>query len=238
MGRYVWPEYLFLTLRLCYWISFIQNPHTCVHSCIMSCTQFYIYKEEQISHGASGRKWWSFSEREARTTKQQQLEETPTSVWEGQPKRPTFPELFLQSADGLKIGNSASLSLASEDKGQYLSIGCILYLQKAKGMPHSDLWRPKIKPSPFWCFETTHDKWPPKTTGSCFLGLMRRPIYKVNFFVYLIRIVAVIWAHKLIRTVFTDGTEYSVKCTGLQFLLRFIPAKLTEDKNLHNAKDK
>lgn len=237
MGRYVWPEYLFLTLRLCYWISFIQNPHTCVHSCIMSCTQFYIYKEEQISHGASGRKWWSFSEREARTTKQQQLEETPTSVWEGQPKRPTFPELFLQSADGLKIGNSASLSLASEDKGQYLSIGCILYLQKAKGMPHSDLW-PKIKPSPFWCFETTHDKWPPKTTGSCFLGLMRRPIYKVNFFVYLIRIVAVIWAHKLIRTVFTDGTEYSVKCTGLQFLLRFIPAKLTEDKNLHNAKDK
>lgn len=103
MGRYVWPEYLFLTLRLCYWISFIQNPHTCVHSCIMSCTQFYIYKEEQISHGASGRKWWSFSEREARTTKQQQLEETPTSVWEGQPKRPTFPELFLQSADGLKI---------------------------------------------------------------------------------------------------------------------------------------
>lgn len=67
----------------------------------MSCTQFYIYKEEQISHGASGRKWWSFSEREA-TTKQQQLEETP-SVWEGQPKRQTFPELFLRSADGLKI---------------------------------------------------------------------------------------------------------------------------------------
>lgn len=100
MGRYLWPEYLFLTLRLCYWISFIQNPHTCVHSCIMSCTQFYIYKEEQISHGASGRKWWSFSEREARTTKQ--LEETP-SVSEGQPKRQTFPELFLLSADGLKI---------------------------------------------------------------------------------------------------------------------------------------
>lgn len=66
------------------------------------------------------------------------------------------------------------------------------------------------------------------TTGSCFLILMRTLIYKVNFFVYLIRIVAVIWAHKLIR--FTDGTEYSVKCTGLQFLLRFIPAKLTEDK--------
>lgn len=81
MGRYVWPEYLFLTLRLCYWISFIPNPHTCVHSCIMSCTQFYIYKEEQISHGASGRKWWSFSEREARTTKQQQLEETPDSLF-------------------------------------------------------------------------------------------------------------------------------------------------------------
>lgn len=103
MGRYLWPEYLFLTTVLCYWISFIQNPHTCVHSCIMSCTQFYIYREEQISHGASGRKWWSFSEREARTTKQQQLEETPTSVWEGHLKRQTFPELFLRSADGLKI---------------------------------------------------------------------------------------------------------------------------------------